>query len=248
MRTKYVIVSKEAIEDDVAVLEGPLFHHICKVLRLKEGASLVVGDGEGHQFEGTLKRIHRGKATVALRNRAPVESEPRPELILIYGVATAARTELVLQKATELGVQAILPVICERSIARPQEVERKLTRWTEIVAQAARQSERAWLPHVVPVQPLASALNTMSNTTIKLVAHIGGESLDGFSERLGNEPASVAVLIGPEGGLTETEISAAETCGFEQIGLGSTILRTETAAIASLSLIAYLTGRMKPNS
>jgi 16S rRNA (uracil1498-N3)-methyltransferase len=149
----------------------------------------------------------------------------------------------VLQKATELGVDRLELALCARSVSQP-EGERKLERWREIVRQAARQCGRQHLPELASPAPLGVALRRAAHVEARLVAHPEGEPLAAIEEQLAATSREVAVAVGPEGGFTPAELDDARACGFSPVALGPCILRTETAALTALALVAYLTGRL----
>ncbi|MCA9670635.1 MAG: 16S rRNA (uracil(1498)-N(3))-methyltransferase [Myxococcales bacterium] len=239
---KRLLVDHGAISDDRALLGGDLARYVTRVLRFGVGDALSLCDGEGGLFEGRIDRVSGGRVEVAIAERRQLARPAGPRLWLLYGLAKASATETTLQKATELGVDRVTPVICERSVARPRDGDKKRARWGEIVRGAARQCERAFLPQVDEPQPLARALADCgaSHKLIASVAHgqtLSAEGLAGAGE--------VALAVGPEGGFTDAEVAAAERAGFAPVSLGPTILRSETAAIALLAIVAYGSGRLQ---
>lgn len=229
-------------------LDGADHHHLARVLRLEVGASLRLVDEEGWSAEGEIVEIAKRELRIRLGARAQLPAPPPPQLTLIHGVARGGRSELVLQKATELGVDALLPALCERSVARPRETNDKRERWLEVVRQAARQSERTRLPVLAAPLPLPRALVRESTAgELRLVAALGGEPLSRQTTAL-RAAAAVTMLVGPEGGLSPGEVELAQREGFVPVGLGPQVLRSETAALTLLALVAFTTGRLDPHS
>lgn len=200
-------------------------------------------DGSGGRHEGTLDQVTAGESLVRIDKTLASEPVKGPRLTLIYGLSRGRRTEQVLQKATELGVDAIFPCLCERSVARPQKPDQKHRRWMEIIKQAARQCDRSRLPCLAPLVTVGQALEAAPASAVRLVAVPGAPSLSTYRQALLAAPA-VCVVVGPEGGLTDAEVESATALGFEAAGLGPRILRTETAAIALSALVSFLTGRL----
>lgn len=165
--------------------------------------------------------------------------------MLLDGIARGGRTEYVLQKSTELGVDRLSPLICRRSVSRPKEVGAKHQRYLEVIRQAARQSGRSWLPHLDIAERLEDALPRWAcSPATRLVATLDGPPLSGKRGKIEAEEQEIVLLVGPEGGLCEQEIDLALGAGFAPVGLGPRILRTETAATALLAIVAFIAGRL----
>lgn len=244
MRRRRLVVPQGTLDGDRARVSGDLHHYLSRVLRLRPGVEVELVDGAGAGAVGTIERLTSQETRFSLTGPLPPLPAPRPRMTLLYGLSRRARTELVLQKATELGVAWILPVVCERSVSRPTRGERKLERWLEIVAQAARQCGRRVVPLVSAPTPFAAALGEVSDVKHRLLAAQGGSSLSDLGPEL-TESDHLALAVGPEGGFSEEELEAAEQAGFRQVSLGRLILRTETAAIAGLTLLAFVSGRLE---
>ncbi len=235
-------MTPELIRDGEARLTGSPHHHLTVVLRLEAGSSVELLDGCGGRHEGILASTGRQASVVTItRSHAP-ERVTGARLTLLHGLSRARRTELVLQKATELGVDAVVPCLCQRSVSRPPDPDKKHQRWQEIVAQAARQCDRARLPLLAPLMPLDEALETQPEGAVRLVALPGAPPLSAAAPAL-DGAAEVALLVGPEGGLDPAEAAAAEDRGYVAVGLGPRVLRTETAAVALVALVGYLAGK-----
>ena len=220
-------------------------HHLIKVMRLGEGDELELADGSGWLFRGRLVVGSGRQAFVQIMERVELVAAPAPRLRLLFGVARGERTDFVLQKATELGVDELVPVVCERSVARPKQADEKRSRWSEIVRQAARQCERWTCPSVAAPQHLSAALAALATDHPRLVATQGGEMCAHDFEWQEAAPAELSVLVGPEGGLSPLEVAACLEHGFRPVGLGPLVLRTETATTALLAILNFATGRWR---
>lgn len=240
-------VPPERIAGDRAELDGAAAHHL-SVLRLAPGDRVEVFDGRGRAWEAEVEAL--APAGGALRLRAAREAPPalRP-FVLLQGLAKGEKMELVIQKAVELGVTGIHPVACERSVVRLDAAKgaKRAERWRKIAAEAARQCGRADLPEVREPRPLAEALAELRgrDDLAKLVAWEEAEAvgLKAFLEAHAHLPGH-ALVVGPEGGLSEAEVRAARAAGFEAVTLGRRILRTETAALAVLAAVRFFQGEL----
>lgn len=212
-------------------------HHIYKVLRLRAGSEIVIGDGCGNRCRCRLDDA-AGVRAVAANCAVAV---PSPPITLLQSVPAADKFELVLQKNTELGVTAVVPLLSERSkFAKISVLERKRERWQRIMTEAARQSERAWLPQLAAAQPFDAAVMACT-AAVKLL--LWEEAVTPLTQALPRQaPTSLALLVGPEGGFSAAEAAMAEQAGFVAVGLGPRILRSETAAMALVAILQYVYG------
>jgi 16S rRNA (uracil1498-N3)-methyltransferase len=203
--------------------------YLADVLRLAPGAALEVFDGRGGRYAA---EIGPGFEWVALGPRE-VAAAAAVEIALVVALAKGEKMELVVQKATELGVARVLPFEAERSVVRleAEKGEERAGRWRRIAAEAARQCGRADVPEVAAPAPLERALAALAPGTCTFVFHPGGGKLEGAA------PGSVAAVVGPEGGLTDGEVAACERAGATRAALGPRVLRAETAAIVAVALL-----------
>lgn len=247
MSMRRFFFDKNAVEDGSAIITGNLFRHIAKVLRLKIGTSVVLVDQDGVHYTGLIRDIDRRSLVIALEKQG---TEPAiaagTGITLFQGLPKGNKMELILQKSTELGVAGVVPFVAARSIPRlPKEREaERLVRWQRISSEAARQSGRSTLPHISAIRDFSEILG-LADQTVKLLLWEREQTnrLKSILTEL-SLPESVAVLVGPEGGLTDNEAEAAMETGFVPITLGSRILRTETAAIAVLAILQFFWGDM----
>ena len=238
---------KNAIENGKAVITGNLFRHMAKVLRLKIGTTVTLVDQNGTSYSGIIEDISKGNLEITIEKQGP---EPviatGPRITLLQGLPKGNKMELILQKSTEMGVTNVVPFAAERSIPRllkDRETER-LVRWQRICLEAAQQSNRRTIPEISPIAEFAEMLGHVDQTVrLLLWEKERANRLRTILEDL-KPPESVAVLVGPEGGLTTAEAKAAMEAGFIPVTLGSGILRTETAAIAILAILQFFWGDM----
>ena len=216
--------------------------HLRRVLRLPAGGRLRLFNGEGGDFEAVLAAADRAGARARIGAERRVATESTLELGLAQGLSRGAKMDYTIQKAVELGVRWIQPLLTERSVVRldPERGDRRQRHWRGIVASACEQCGRAFLPPVHDVSTLREWLERLPpSTTGRLVA--APEAPRGLAA-LPPPGASLVVLIGPEGGLAPSEIGAARGAGFEAVSIGPRTLRTETAAVAALSAAQLLWG------
>jgi 16S rRNA (uracil1498-N3)-methyltransferase len=220
--------------------------HLVRVLRLQAGDACVVFNGDGHDYDARIASAGKRGAVVQVDGRRAVDNESPLRITLLQGIARGEKMDLVLQKATELGVAAVLPVASERSDVRLDEsrAEKRLAHWRQVVASACEQSGRARVPDVAPPQPLASALRALGE---------GGAGsrwlLDPFAEQaVAAVPAAMAacvLAVGPEGGWSPGDRTLLQEGGFAGLRLGPRVLRTETAGLAAIAVLQARAGDLR---
>jgi 16S rRNA (uracil1498-N3)-methyltransferase len=237
MRLTRVFIDAPLEPGTRVTLEGNAASHLTRVLRLRVGASLALFNGQGGEYSASIDKAHGGSVTVAIGAASAIERESPLELTLAQGVSRGERMDLVVQKATELGVSRLVPLLTERSVVQlsAQHAQRKANRWRAIAVAACEQCGRNRLPQLAAPGALSDFLRgagAVGHTRLLL-------SPDGTATlaELARPVAGVTVLIGPEGGLTDEEAQAAMAAGFTAVRLGPRVLRTETAAIAALALL-----------
>ncbi len=231
-----------ATEGEVTV-EGQRLHYLSRVLRLGAGDALEVFDGAGRRFDARVQSLTERVAVLALSN--PSEAPKARAITLVQGLPKADKLELVLQKGTELGASAFVPAACTRSIVKLDgKEEAKRLRWQRIVEEAARQCGRADVPEVRAPAPLLRAVDGLPDAPALLVLDEEERALplSMAVSTLGNRP--LALIIGPEGGLTREEVAALVAIGAIPVTLGRLVLRTETAGLAALAVLRHLDGEL----
>lgn len=224
-------------------------HHMARVLRLVPGDRIVVADPAGAAAEATIVSLTSEAAVADID--APIARPSRPRIVLAPGMARRERMEFTIQKATELGVDEIWPVVTERCVVRLDEARasRRTERWRRIAEEAAKQSQRADVPPVREPIALSGLAAEAGRFDVVLVpweeASSGGLGIGSALDAAGaTADTCVLLVIGPEGGLTESEVALLEAAGGVVVTLGETVLRTETAAVVALTLAAYELGAL----
>lgn len=247
-------LSPQALLAEPVRLEGELAHQIARVLRLPPGEIITLLDNSGAAWAARLLDVSPRLVTATLLDRVTLATEPRVHLTLYQAVPRAKKIEWVLQKGTELGVSAFVPVLSARcqGLAPSDFDEPKLARWRKIVAEAAEQSGRAVLPTVAGALPFEQAVAAAATADLALIATVadgepstkGTRPLRAILDGLSTPPQRVALLVGPEGGFGPAEVALAEAQGVQPVSLGPRVLRTETAALVAFSAILYALGEL----
>ena len=215
--------------------------HLVRVLRLGPGDRIRLFNGDGHDYETELESAGKREARARVLSRVALASESPLAITLAQGIARGEKMDLILQKATELGVARIAPVVTERTEVRldADRADKRAAHWRGVLASACEQSGRARLPELLPPQTLASFLATEGSVR-RLVLDPGPGSTLAQLQLAPTE--SLCLLVGPEGGLSERDLAAARATGFSGLRLGPRILRTETAALAAIAGLNALYG------
>jgi 16S rRNA (uracil1498-N3)-methyltransferase len=231
----------ERLTGPIANIEGEAYRYLVKVLRLVAGAAVVVFDGQGTEVDARLAAVGPRSARLDLGERRRVPP-PRVDITLLQAVPKGDRMDLLVQKTTEIGVARITPVLTRRSVARPPATRQ--ARWQTIAREAARQSGRADLPAIAEAAPLERVLADPGGLPAARFILWEGEKVTPLRRELASGPAAVALLVGPEGGFEAEEVEYAAARGFVPAGLGPRLLRSETAAIVAVALVAAAAGAM----
>jgi 16S rRNA (uracil1498-N3)-methyltransferase len=231
-------------EGETRVLGENQARHLTRVLRLQCGAELVIGDGLGNTRAGRVIAVNKQQVKVLLKSALFYKTEPPIRVFLAQSLLKMDKMDFLFQKAVELGVAGIIPIITNRSIRRwkPGEGQAKISRWQKIVEAAAAQSHRTVLPRVYAPLPLHDLQKHLSEQRILLVCweKESNKTLPAVSTAPGGK--EFVILIGPEGGLEPSEVSLLRAWGGKVITLGPRVLRAETAALTALALVLYKWG------
>ena len=241
MRISRIYCPQTLSESAVISLDQKTSHYLHKVLRIRIDQQLAVFDGSGNEFLASVIAIERKQLTIRLQESLPATPESSLCVSLGVGLSKGDRLDLIIQKSTELGVRHIFPLLTERAELKikKERLQNKMDHWSQIIISACEQSGRSYLPVLKEPLTLADWVQSQ-HAELKFVLH---HRSDQGLETL-HKPDSVAILIGPEGGLSPVEISLAEKNSFRPLTLGPRILRTETAPIAALAIVQHLWGDM----
>lgn len=219
------------------VLPDVTANHLARVLRLREGDACVLFNGDGQDHDGRIASIGKREVVVELQASRAVDNESPLHVTLLQGIARGEKMDLILQKATELGVAAIVPVNAERTEVKldAARAEKRMAHWRSVVGSACGQSGRARIPAIAPPLNLAAAVASLPEQTLRLTLDPQGEHR---LATLAEAPASgVVIAIGPEGGWSPRDRRQLADAGFQGLQLGPRILRTETAGLAAIAAL-----------
>jgi 16S rRNA (uracil1498-N3)-methyltransferase len=233
-------ISPEQVIDQHIIITGEDVRHIVTVLRMKTGDELLLCDGKGTEYSVSIEQVNKAEITTDVKSRSKREIR-RPLVTLGQGLPKSDKMDWIVQKATELGVAEIVPLVTERTIVKIRDEEKRVSRWQKICREAAMQSNRPDIPNVDAIRTFSDFLRTPNSepgTLLLLPWEEGTHPIKGIL-RANPGITNIIVLIGPEGGFSAQEAEKAKEKGFHPVSLGQNILRTETAAIAALSMILY---------
>lgn len=239
MRIPRIYTRQNLLSGEQLELEETASHHLSKVLRMQAGRELILFNGAGGEFAASIHAVTKKHVTVTIAEHT-IDNRVSPlDLELAIGISRGERFDWVLQKATELGVTQITPLITERTEVKigGERQDKLMERWQQILISACEQCQRNLLPVLAQPIPIADWLPGVTSAARFVLHHRDSQKLPAAQQ-----PQSVTLLIGPEGGLSEREIDHALAQDFNALTLGPRVLRTETAPVAAISLVQYLWG------
>jgi 16S rRNA (uracil1498-N3)-methyltransferase len=243
MRRTRVHVDLPLAEGERVVLPIAARDRLLTVLRLRDGAPIVLFDGQGLDWPGTL-RIARGEAMVELGRPVPVATESPLGITLAQAIARGEKMDLILQKATELGVARIVPIVSERTEVRldGERAARRVEHWRRVVIHACEQCGRARLPVLEPPVALPVFAETAARSQAWRFV-LEPDARQGLA--VGDARRPVTIAIGPEGGFGDRDLAILRAAGFEGVRLGPRVLRTETAGLAAIATLQAVAGDLR---
>lgn len=222
-----------------AMLGEAASRHLIRVLRLRPGAKLIVFDGGGGEYPARISKITNGQVEVALSEPHHPTTESPVDITLAQGLIRGERMDLVLQKATELGVSRVIPVAMERCVTRlsPRRLEKRMQHWQNVVIGASEQCGRTVLPVIESLQSSAELIENATQSAYPLRLLLQTDSATRIDDIRQTPGRRILLWVGPEGGFGKNETAAAAAKGFCSLRMGPRILRTETAGLVGLSLL-----------
>jgi 16S rRNA (uracil1498-N3)-methyltransferase len=239
-------IPPEAWNPDRPTLSGPEAHHAGHVLRLDAGDKIVLFNGCGREI--TAEIVSRDSGAIHLRKLHEAQTAPlRCRITLGQAIPKGKNMDLIVQKAVEIGAAEIAPILSDRTVVRldDESAASKQAKWQTVAIEAAKQCGQNWLPQVQTPQPLAHFFQEHRRFDLQLIGSLQSDAvhlkkiLAEYSAEHGDRPASVLMLVGPEGDFTPAELSLARSQGCRPITLGPIVLRVETASIYCLSILSY---------
>lgn len=244
MRKTRIFVNQKLRAEAEVVLADEASHHISRVLRLRLGHPLILFDGRGGEYDAEISKIDKRSVEVHINQYREVNNESPLRITLAQGITRGQKMDFILQKAVELGVDRIVPVMTEYGNVRLDEErqQKKIEHWDGIIIGACEQCGRNKIPELVAPSSFEECLGIDNGIDIgmtKIVLHPGA---GGSLSKLAKPEGEIMLLVGPEGGFSDNEIEKACAADYQVINIGPRILRTETAALAAISACQVLWG------
>jgi len=247
LTSNHFLVKQKNLNPPHALLDGEEHHHLARVLRKGPGERVWLLDERGNSYRAEVEEVERRQTRLSILEKKEA-SAGKYRLVLAQALIKSKKMDLVIQKATELGVEVIIPVEAARSVVKLSENEAgKLERWRKIAGEAAKQSRRSDIPIIQPPQPYSAFLKARDESSKLILCEDGGVVLRDVLAAGPAQPGQlkapeVLVLVGPEGGWTREEQRQAVEKGSEPVSLRRRVLRSETAALAVLAAITIFWG------
>jgi len=240
MRQSRIYTSQPLNAGDSVELTGPACHYLSRVLRLSKGAPLILFNGDGMNYSGQISEIQSKYVRVSLLEGRISGNESPLKITLVQAICRGERMDYALQKATELGVICVQPLISKRVEVRLDagRQKKRLQHWQGVVISACEQSVRAVVPEIKTPLPMSEWLLSADESPRLVLDPFADSKLSGLTV----ETDSISIVIGPEGGFTDLEIEAAQANGLLAVSLGPRVLRAETAGPAAIVVLQAKTG------
>lgn len=225
----------------ISQLSREASNHIVRVLRSEIGSKVILFNGDGFDYLAQIVDSNPKKTSVLIEDKITVDSESNLSITLIQGLSRNERMETTIQKSVELGVNKIIPVLCQRSNAKmpAQKKEKKQAYWQSVITSACEQSGRSRIPDLIEIKKIDNLSAELRSDALKITLSPASETA---LKQLDFQPQTIEVFIGPEGGLNDEEVNTLQKMGFNSIRFGPRILRTETAGPAVISALQILWG------
>ncbi len=233
-------VEKNCVKDNKAVISGPDQKHIVKVLRLRAGDDITLFDRDSMEYYGKISSIGKNELEVEIYASEKVERESPLNITLYQGLAKGDKMDYIVEKATELGVSAVVPLITERVQTHSRDRHK---RWEKIAVEASKQCGRTKPTVIENTLDFKTALLSSDSKDMQIILHVNTElPVKNHLKSTLQAPQNIILFIGPEGGFTDNEVLLAKEMGFISLGLGPRVLRTETASVSVLSILQFIYG------
>lgn len=228
-------------KNKITLLDKKQIHHLVDVARFRVGDRLYVFDGRTQEYECVIDKIVQDKVVLTIHKVKKISEDKILHIALACAIPKKAKIDFIIEKATELGVERIIPLQTERTIVKISEnsLDSKLRRWQAVAREAAKQCGRIKLPQVEPAAGFNSAISMSKDYDLAIIPHLGARNRH-IKDVVSNfKGKSVIVFIGPEGDFTEREISISRACGCLSVSLGKNVLKVDTAAIAVVAFLRF---------
>ncbi len=243
--SRFFVNERDIGDSEIFITDPGDLRHMKKVLRLKPGDTVEVSDSVKWEYRAVIEEITDDSAVLRITDKQTFAREPRIRVTLFQGVPKASKMDEIVQKCTELGVSEIYPVFMDRTVVVEKDgFGKKIVRWRKVAAEAVKQCRRGRIPEVgeqLSFGQMTGMLSDFDKVIFPYENETGRTIKDALREYLTKDakPERIAVIIGPEGGFSDSEAEALKTFGADCVSLGKTVLRTETAGPAALAMIMY---------
>lgn len=237
-------VTPEAVQGNTISFDGELAYHMGKVLRLTVGEQVTVCTGDGAAYVVKLQQFSKNSIGGVILQRLENQQETAVQVVLYQGMPKGDKLELIIQKCTELGVSAVVPIETSRSVVRldSSKAAKKIERWQKIAQEASQQSKRVQVPAIGPYlqwKPFLQRLQQEAGLTVIFWEDEQTQGLKQLLQQLPQQPQKINLVVGPEGGLSAEEVEQLRQAGAVSASLGKRILRTETAGMLGVGIVLY---------
>lgn len=237
-------VFADQIKQGKVIINGCDVQHISNVLRLVPGNIITVLDGQGKGYRAKLDKVRKKQVECTILEEFAAAGEPPLRITIVQGLPKGDKMEMIIQKCTELGITAVVPLCTERSVVKivPDRMQKRKSRWQRVALESARQCGRGIMPQVSEPVKLADVLTTIPPDALKLMLWEDEQKVFLKQVLKTARPADVFIFIGPEGGFAPEEAALARNYGVTTVSIGPRVLRTETAGLAAVAMILYELG------
>jgi 16S rRNA (uracil1498-N3)-methyltransferase len=246
MSLRRFFINPADITGETAQLTGPEAHHLRTVLRLTPGETITFFDGTGSRYQARIERILKDRVIATIIDQSQ-DSRPKVRLYLGQALLKGQKMDLIVQKATELGVDGIWPFYSEHGIHKHHK-DNQMDRWQRIVLEACKQCDRARPPEIHAPREITELMATPPPCDARVIfwEHEAQQRLDEVLVEKKKDCRSLFFLLGPEGGFSAAEVARARQADFATVSLGPRILRAETATLAATAILQFTLGNLDP--
>lgn len=240
--SRFFVEQTDIYDSEIIISQKSDVKHIKKVLRMKPGDLLEISDGDAWEYEGEILHIDDDQIEVKIIDKQKFAREPEIEVTIYQGVPKSGKMELIVQKNVELGIRKIVPTFMDRTVVSGiDKYKKKIERYNNIAMEAAKQCRRGIIPTVAEPLTFKNMVDDLKEYDLIIFPYENENNytIKNLLQGLENKPKKVAVIIGPEGGFSDSEVLTLKEKDIESVTLGNTILRTETAGIAAVSMLMY---------
>jgi 16S rRNA (uracil1498-N3)-methyltransferase len=237
---------REKFRGDHAIIDGQELAHLGRVLRLRAGDAVTLFDDSGREHDAVIDSLTESRGELTILRSYETGRDPALPITLAVGLTKGEKLDFVVEKATELGVRSIVPLVTERVVIRAERYRGKQERWEKIIFEAVKQCGRARVPEILPVCDFRELIDQPRTETLKII--FWEKETDRSLQQIFDAhraPKALLLAIGPEGGFATEEAKAAASKNFLTVQIGRRILRAETAALAALALAQHLWGDLR---